>query len=193
MITTYEFTLIVEGVDLIDGSDADRACDALYAALPDSTLASRDAVQFVHVDRDAADYPSALFAALEQVERAVPGLRVSRVEPDELAGLEALADAAGRTRESLRLLQLGKRGPGGFPAPTSVADRRLWRVREVADWSADRLGDATLRERLGDRIHVGEVNAAVNAVLALCRHRVELDPPVREKIRTLLGDALTAA
>jgi len=55
---------------------------------------------------------------------AVDGLIIVRIEPDELVTMAAIAERDNLSRESIRLLSRGDRGPGGFPAPVAYADHR---------------------------------------------------------------------
>lgn len=73
---------------------------------------------------------------VEEMLKAVLGRgSVTRVEPDELVWASEIAQRLGRTRQSVRLLIDGRRGPGGFPQPAaSVTRNPLWRWSEVADW-----------------------------------------------------------
>jgi hypothetical protein len=68
----------------------------------------------------------------------------------------------GRTRESVRLLAAGERGPGGFPAPVSHlrTRNRLWRWSDVAVWA---------RVATPEQAAAAKLIAAVNAALEL-RH-----------------------
>lgn len=93
-----------------------------------------------------------------------------------------IAERLGRSRESVRLLVQGARGPGGFPAPVSHlrARSRLWRWSEVAAWaekmiSADAPGT---RESL--------FIAAVNAALALRDSAMALLPAERKVVDSLI-------
>jgi hypothetical protein len=54
-----------------------------------------------------------------------------------------IAERAGRTRESIRLLTTGERGPGGVPPPaTHFKSRfRMSRWQAVAAWFAEALGE----------------------------------------------------
>ena len=53
-----------------------------------------------------------------------------------------IARRVGRTRESVRLLVDGKRGPGGFPAPLGVVGEgiRVWPWSVVLEWFDKVLG-----------------------------------------------------
>ncbi|MFT4298345.1 MAG: hypothetical protein QM597_01715 [Aeromicrobium sp.] len=59
----------------------------------------------------------------------------------DLLPLKAIAERVGRTYESVRLLSLGKRGPGGFPAPMSGEGWSLYSWTVVADWFTKHFGD----------------------------------------------------
>ena len=154
---TYSFTLVVAGADL---SRAD-VVDALYeAGCSDALFGARGAVQLGEFDRAASSFAQAVTSAIEQIESVRP-LRVLRVEPDELVSASAIAERVGRTRESVRLLIEGKRGPGDFPTPVAWVDAktRLWRWSDVARW---------LREAHGLAVRTGEgaeFVAALNAAL----------------------------
>jgi hypothetical protein len=105
---TYAFTIVVDGGDLDDD-----AAETIYGGgLDDATIRRFAGWQLIEVDREADSYGQALFAALRQLREAVEGLRFVRVEPDGLVTVQDIADRTGRTRESVRLLIGGERGPG---------------------------------------------------------------------------------
>lgn len=72
----------------------------------------------------------------------LPEARLLRVALEELVTIAAIAARAGRTPESVRLLALERRGPGGFPAPAGRIDARtqVWRWHEVAEWFERAMG-----------------------------------------------------
>jgi hypothetical protein len=140
-MTSYEFTLLVEGADL----QTDESQDALFeAGCDDATIGMAAGVQYLRFDRQARSLADALVSAITAVEQAVPGVRVVRVAPDDYVTLAEIGKRTGRTRESVRLLATGDRGPGDFPSPAARAEQRnkLWRWAEVARWFTDRLGEA---------------------------------------------------
>lgn len=139
-MSAHEFTLIVEGPDLQE----DPYVDALFeAGFDDTTIGRVGSIQYLDFDREAESFVDAVFSATEDLEAAVPGVRVVHLEPDDLVTMSEIAERVGRTRESVRLLISGDRGPGGFPAPaTHFRNRqRMWRWQEVAVWFADKLGE----------------------------------------------------
>lgn len=173
-MSEYEFTLILQG-----GFD-DAAVDALFeAGCDDATLGEVDGVGSADFVRETPSFGEALRSAVEQVE-SVPGLRVARVEPDDLVTLSEIAERLGRSREGVRLLVAGERGPGDFPPPAShlKARTRLWRWSEVAAW-------AERHEQPIDR-SVAVAIAAVNAALTLRTTLAELAPAERRLVASLV-------
>ena len=161
----HQFTLIVDGPDLQDAS----LIDAVFEAGCGDAAAGRiDGVQYVDFDREALTLDQAILSAVVDLER-IDGLRVVRIAD---AGLVSMADIAvriGRTREGVRLMITGARGPGGFPPPiTDPRSRyRLWRWSDVALWLTRNLG-----EEMSDAND--EILAALNAGLELRHHRRRL-------------------
>ena len=185
---TYTFTLVAEGADLTSG----EIVDALYeAGCGDALFGSRGAVHFGEFDREAPSLAEAVVSAIQQMESVAP-LRVVRVEPDELVSATAIAERTGRTRESVRLLIEGRRGPSGFPSPVAWVDAktRLWRWSDVVRW---------FRDAMGKDIEQGEgadFLAALNAALELRDRAAELTAPaeratlarvIREEVELLSG------
>jgi len=173
----HEFTLLVEGADL----QSDAAQNALFeAGCDDATIGVTAGVQHLHFDREARSLAAALVSAITAVEQAVPGVQVVRVAPDEYVTLAEIAKRTGRTRESVRLLATGDRGPGDFPPPAARAEQRnrLWRWAEVARWFASRLGETV----------PGAPDAALSAVNGLLQARgalLQLDAIDRDTILAL--------
>lgn len=140
-MSAHEFTLIVEGPDLQE----DAYVDALFeAGFDDTTIGRVGSIQYLDFDREAESFVDAVFSATEDLKSAVPGVRVVHLEPDDLVTMSEIAERVGRTRESVRLLISGDRGPGGFPAPATHfrSRQRMWRWQEVAVWFADKLGES---------------------------------------------------
>jgi hypothetical protein len=128
----YSFTLVITGVDDLTY----KLVDALLAAgCDDASFGQRHSVCFGEFDREAPDALAAIESAARQVQ-SVHGLWVHHAEPSEYVSLGQIAQRVGRTRENIRQLAAGLRGPGAFPVPSSgILDRtRLWRWSEVVDW-----------------------------------------------------------
>ncbi len=177
---TFSFTLVIAGADL----SRPDVIDGLYeAGCSDALFGTRGPVQLGEFDRMAPSLAEAVTNAIEQVESVRP-LQVLRVEPDELVSATAIAERAGRTRESVRLLIEGKRGAGDFPTPVAWVDAktRLWRWSDVARW---------LREAHGEEVSVGEgaeFLAALNAALEVRARVPGLGTPERRAVAKVLRD-----
>lgn len=133
-MTTTTFTLYLERRNATD-DELEALADALYdAGCTDGLVGARDGVVFVEFDREGDDPLRAIWSAIH--EAATAGERVHRVGPADLVTITEIADRLGRTRQSVRQLVTGERGPGGFPVPTQEhgRSRQLWRWLDVARW-----------------------------------------------------------
>ena len=174
----HHFTLIVDGPDVQN----EALVDALFESGCDDGLVGRaEGVQYIEFDRDAAHLDEAILSAVADVE-TVPGVMVARIADAGLVSMAAIATRIGRTREGVRLLVAGARGPGGFPPPvTDPRSRyRLWRWSEVERWVATHFG-----KEVGS--FDAEVLTAINASLELRRHGHRLHPNRQTMLRELAG------
>ncbi|MBJ7610547.1 MAG: hypothetical protein JF887_14135 [Candidatus Dormibacteraeota bacterium] len=174
-MTEHRFTLILAG-------NVDEHLDDLFeAGCDDATVGSVDGVHFAEFDREASSLTEALASAISAVE-SVPTLRVKRIEPDDLVTASDIADRLDRSRESVRLLVAGQRGPGGFPSPVSHlrARNRLWRWSEVAAW-AGAAGSPPADD--------ARIIAALNAALELRAASPLLLDDTRSLVRSLESSA----
>ena len=177
-MSTHRFTLIVEGRDIQSGA----VVDALHEAGCDDALIGRtDGIQYVEFDREAAGLVEAVLSAVADIER-VDGVKVVRIADAGLVSMADIAARTGRTREGVRLLVTGARGPGGFPPPvTDPRGRyRLWRWSDVEHWLWASLGEETA----GVEDHA---LAAINASLELRHHGHWLDADRQTSLRALAG------
>lgn len=171
------FTLIVEGTDL----QSEPFIDALFEAGCDDAAVGRvNGVQYLDFDREAESLGEAIISAVRDVEK-VDGVRVVRVADAGLVSMTDIATRLGRTRESVRLLITGARGPGDFPAPvTDPRGRyRLWRWSDVTRWLTTRCGDDSLPD--------DHLVTAINASLELRRYQHEFPGARRSSLRALAG------
>lgn len=167
-MATYEFTLILEGADAL----STPAVDALFGAgCDDATFGEVDGCQYADFTRRSRSLAEAVGSAKRAVESAVPGLRVIRVEPEDLVTAADIAERTGRSRESVRLLIAGERGPGGFPSPVShlKSRGRIWRWSDVTRWFAASLGEEFPAGKGADFL------AAVNGALEVRRMAARLE------------------
>ena len=178
-MTTHTFTLIIDGPDLQDDEIID---DVFEAGCDDALIGRADGIQFADFDREADTLQDAMLSAVAQLE-SVEGVSVVRVADAGLVSMADIAARTNRTRESVRLLISGERGPGGFPP--AVADPRsryrLWRSDEVAAWLRGNL-NALLSDAADDH-----VRAAINAGLELRHHRAHLGDAERADLQALVG------
>jgi len=175
-MTNLEFTLVLEGLAF------DREIlDALFeAGCDDATFGEVDGVGFADFSRDGGSPSEVISEAIRQIE-SVPGLWVRRVEPDDLVTASEIAGRLGRSRESVRLLIAGERGPGGFPSPVSHlrSRSRLWRWSDVARWFRGIDPDGAELER-------ATFVAAVNEALELRHLRTELGKDEDREVMRLI-------
>lgn len=161
----HSFTLILGSPRAIT---AEFESAVFEAGCDDAALGQRSGTVYLEFDREARTFLDAVLSAIGDVHR-IAGATVAHVEPDDLVTVSEMARRVGRTRESVRLLVEGVRGPGGFPAPASGSrDRRprLWRWSEAATWLKAH-GIAT-----GSQLEAQEI-AAVNGALDLMRNADE--------------------
>jgi hypothetical protein len=161
-VTSHPFTLVLESPQELTSEFEDAVFEA---GCDDAALRRRGPTLYLEFHREAPSFREAVLSAIRDVH-SVPGARVARVEPDELVTASEIADRIGRTRESIRLLVEGARGPGGFPTAVSGASERrirFWRWSEVADWLEDHSIATGLRAQ-------GRIIAAVNGALDLVRN-----------------------
>jgi predicted DNA-binding transcriptional regulator AlpA len=127
---TFEFTLIVSGID----SETDGFEDAFFeAGCDDATISVQKGVIVLDFAREATTFSTALAAACEDAARA--GAIVERVEPDHLVSLSDVAERSGLTRQAISLYANAERGRG-FPKPIArvTSNLPLWDWVEVAEW-----------------------------------------------------------
>ncbi len=177
-VPTFQFTLLVDGPD-IQGEDY---LDALFeAGCDDALVGSTDGVQYLDFDREADSLSNAIMSAISDVE-TITGVEVVRIADAGLISMAEIAERTGRTRESVRLLVAGERGPGGFPPPvTDPRNRyRLWRPADVDSWFSANLDTPTGSSD-------DEVLSAINAALELRRYRRSTAEIEAKDLRTLIG------
>jgi hypothetical protein len=170
-VPEFNFTLILDG-------DAEQHADALYeAGCHDALLGAVNGISYAEFDREAPNMVEAIATAVAAIH-SVGGLRVVRVEPEELITAAEIARRLGRSRESVRLLTTGARGRGDFPEPVSHLRFRnpLWRWSDVLAW--------TNADHEHARIEADFV-AALNAELELARREPRLPDHERQLLRNL--------
>lgn len=174
----FTFTLALDA-----GALSDAQISALYGTVPDSTASERNERTHIGFDREAPDFPSAVVSAIEDVERALPGIAVVALEPEDLVTQSEIAQRQNRSRESISLLVKGERGPRNFPRPRHiVGDRALWLWRDVETWFDQYEGRHA-------QLHHDAFIDAVNATLALRQSRPALESQELNAVRRLAKDS----
>ena len=179
---TYDFTLIVEGTDFVD----DDIVNAAYeAGCDDALLGYTSGVPCADFAREASSLEEAALSAIADIE-SVDGIEVIRIADAGLVSISDIAARTGRTRESVRLLFEGKRGPGGFPAPVTDPRRRhrLWNWPEVDRWF-----ESAYAAYVSDDQE--QILAAINAWLELRRLRKTVEPQRWEALRARFAATLS--
>ena len=175
-MATYEFELI------LNRDTTDEEADALFEACDGDLGISYGGPEGSRATftREGPRLTDIVIKTINQVE-SVGGLRVVAVDADPLVTVQDIAERSGRTRESVRLLINGQRGPGGFPQPAlgSAPRRRLWRWSEVGAW---------LHEDIADLAEAAIVSQAINGWLGLRATIPKVTPPLQA-----VGEALTEA
>jgi hypothetical protein len=168
------------------GELTDEAQQALLdAGCDDAFVGERDGAQYVSFVREAKSLRRALRTALADLAEALPDAQVVRVEPDHLVTMAEIAGRAGLSREAVRLLANGQRGPGGFPPPVAYPDNRtrLWHWPDVADWLNEQG-----RAKLEVDAESADLVAALNAAASLRGHAASLSKRDRALVAEVLGE-----
>ena len=178
-MSVWDFTLIVEGRDLSEQAVFDALWDA---GCDDALIGVSNSVQYLDFDREAPTLEEAVASAVRDIEQ-VSGLNVVRLLDQDLVSMAEIAERAGRTRESVRLLVNGERGPGGFPSPvtTPVRPHRLWQWSEVEQWLARY--DAADSEPTNPAAY--SIRSALSAGIAYRWYTRDLDEEQRGRIHQL--------
>jgi len=181
-MTTYDFTLVLVGgpPDLLE-----RHIDDFYdAGCVDALFGERDGAVYADFSREAVALAMAVGSAIRDVEGTVDGVTVARVEPDTLVTIADIAERLERSEESVRLLIVGKRGPGRFPVPVARLGRRksrLWRWTDVLSWMNGRHEASAKLDRDASVIE------AINGALAYRSASAKLQERELREIAPLVG------
>lgn len=180
--TTFNVSLVLENIELTD-----ERLDHIFEALPDAVPANAGGILTLTAPVQAANAETAAFHLVEVVAAVLPDAIAIRLDQD-LVAIPDIAERTGRSRESIRLLVEGKRGPGRFPSPVGTVGGgiRVWPWASVLDWFLNKLG-----EDLGEHGVPAEVAAVVDACLAVRRqhlaHRTRVTWGVGRRPATQIG------
>jgi len=125
----------------LDHSPSDDDFDRLYEAGLDDCLpvADPNGSGQLLVARRADALTEAILSVVADLTKA--GFHAVGIDAEDLVTQEVIGQRTGRTRESVRLLALGKRGPGGFPAPAVRGRAPLYSWAATREWFRTHYGD----------------------------------------------------
>lgn len=158
----------------------DDVIDVLFRSLPASVPSSMNGVVKITCPVEASDAEAAAFQLIEELHDMFPSAVPVRLDQD-LVSIPDIAERTDRSRESVRLLVDGRRGPGGFPAPVGIVGDsiRVWPWAAVLGWFAAEMG-----ESLGEVGVAPAVAAVVDACLAGNRFAEQDAPSARRRAPT---------
>lgn len=163
-MNTYTFTLILDGTPRIDEEMADKLYDT---GCSDALIGGRYGVDAIEFDREANSFREAVMSAKLDVEAADERLHVCRVEPSDLVTISEIARRCGRTRENIRQMVTGQRGPKNFPRPIDgvLSKSPLWSWAKVAVWLTEqKIIEHDAAEQAEEIVHINcELNESAVA------------------------------
>ncbi|MGQ3890319.1 helix-turn-helix transcriptional regulator [Legionella sp. CNM-1927-20] len=133
MSNTYQFTLILDGVD----DTTPNLEDTLFEAGCDDALINyKNGTVYLDFDREGENLERAILSAIKDIESTHIGARIVSVAPEHLVTLSDIAQRLSMTRQAVSLIIQGLRGSGDFPKPIlKIANKSpLWRWSAVAEW-----------------------------------------------------------
>ena len=128
----FELRLVATGLSL---DNDEQLCRLIDAFGEDTTVAGSPEVGELSLLLDAGDPLTAALDAIAELRRVAPEIQVRRVDED-LVAIPDITVRIGRTRENVRQLADGTRGPGSFPPPVGIVGDaiRVWRWADVEPW-----------------------------------------------------------
>lgn len=155
-MSTHTFILILNTA--VDEATTDRFFEA---GLDDVAVTAFEGLPALDVDREASTLFAAIASAIAEAE-SVPGVRVLRVEGEELVSQADIAERIGRSRQAVNHWIKRDAESSDFPEQAYGASTRspLWRWGEVQAWLDP---DAGVDDR-------GRVIALANATLVARRN-----------------------
>lgn len=176
---TYSFTL------RLNREVGEDDVEALYeAGLSDAGIETGPLGTRVDFDREAPSLVAAIVSAVRDIEK-VSGLRVVGLIHDDDVTIGEVAKRLDRTQESVRLLALGRRGPGGFPHPRQITPggEQIFDWFEVAEWLITNMPETGVTEPVRTLVTADRVIAAREAL------RAEPDEEAKHELEHLLRSA----
>ncbi len=128
----FELRLVATGLSL---NDDEQLCRLIDAFGEDTTVAGGPEAGELSLLLDAEDPLTAALEAIAALRRVAPEVQVRRVDED-LVAIPDITVRIGRTRENVRQMADGTRGPGSFPPPVGIVGDaiRVWRWADIEPW-----------------------------------------------------------
>lgn len=122
MTRTHTFTLLFSGVDLCAPGVEDQLFEA---GCDDAVFGTRGAMLFAEFDREASSLVKAVISAMSDLENAITGLTVVRIEPDDLVRSRRSQSGPGARTNRCDCLSKGAAGGAGSPGrwQSSISER----------------------------------------------------------------------
>ncbi len=136
---TYEFSLVLSGVRY----DTPKLEDILYeAGCDDGLICGYNEYVTIDFDREESSMEAAVLTAIENIENAALGAKVTSINEGIYVSLSDIARLSNLTRQAIALFNNRKRNKSSvksFPAPVHNVNCKhsLWRWSEVAQWLSD--------------------------------------------------------
>lgn len=159
MSKTYQFTLVLDGVD----DKTENLEDKLYEAGCDDALINyKNGTVYLDFDRESDSLEHAILSAIKSVESSDLGAVILSVAPEHLVTLSDIAERMSMTKQAISLYVLGHRGTGDFPKPVLKISNKspLWKWSSVAEWfyKQHKLDDRSIIEFA---VIIEDINAAL--------------------------------
>jgi hypothetical protein len=125
--------------------------------------------------REANSASDAVFSAIEDVKRAIPGAKLIEAGPDYV-GLTDVGEFVGVSRQNMRKLMAAH---FDFPNPVHTAPSQIWHLESVLQWLVGRQ-QYQVEQRLLD---IARIAMQCN----LTKEAGNLEPTVQRKIHALVA------
>lgn len=133
-LDTYEFTLVLDGVD----DQTEGLEDQLFEAGCDDALINfRNGTVYLDFSREATSIDEAVISAIKSVENSKLGAKVISILPDDLVSESEIAKRLDTNRQTVSLwVKRERRQAIPFPNPISKLTEKspMWRWYDVVKW-----------------------------------------------------------
>ena len=135
-MNTYNFSIVVGGVSILNDDDMEAASDMLFeAGCDDGLVLTCNTTLYIDFDREAENYEDAVSSAIKDIE-SIDSFKCLSVDAGDTVNLSDAAELSGINKMTLSRYSKGERGAIDFPHPIERVDssRPLWSWGEIAEW-----------------------------------------------------------